>query len=82
MKWNLYFRSKAALTYEQAQNKVDDVNDNDDVSKGLRHLVALSKILKQKRIDQGSLLLASSEVKFNVDRYIIIIIFLVKSTIC
>ena len=29
--------------------------------------MALSKILKKKRIDQGALLLASSEVRFNVD---------------
>ena len=59
--------SKAALTYEQAQNKCDDVGDNDDVTRSLRHLLALSKILKKKRIEQGALLLTSSEVKFNVD---------------
>ena len=37
------------------------------MTKSLRHLLALSKILKKKRIDQGALLLASSEVRFNVD---------------
>merc|ERR1711981_595027 len=60
-------RSRVAFTYEQAQNKIDDSNDTDDVTKSLRHLLALSKILKKKRIDQGALLLASSEVRFNVD---------------
>ena len=60
-------RSRAAMTYEQAQNKIDDSSDNEDLTIGLRHLLALSKILKQKRIDQGALVLASSEVRFHVD---------------
>merc|ERR1719412_1007291 len=55
------------MTYEEAQNKIDNASDNDPVTLGLRVLLKLSKILKQKRIDQGALLLASSEVRFNVD---------------
>ena len=60
-------RSRKAMTYEEAQNKIDNSKDNDPVTLGLRVLLKLSKILKQKRIDQGALLLASSEVRFNVD---------------
>ena len=59
--------SKAALTYEQAQNKIDDPNDQDSLTMGLRNLLKLSKKLKAKRITNGALLLASSEIRFNVD---------------
>jgi len=60
-------RSRKAMTYEEAQNKIDDTNDFDALAVGLRVLLKLSKVLKQKRIDKGALLLASSEVRFNVD---------------
>ena len=59
--------SKGAMTYEQAQNKIDDPNDNDELAIGLRNLLKLSKILKAKRIANGALLLASSEIRFSVD---------------
>ena len=38
--------SKGAMTYEQAQDKIDDPNDNDELAVSLRHLLKLSKILK------------------------------------
>jgi exosome complex exonuclease DIS3/RRP44 len=63
-------KSKAAMTYEQAQNKIDDPNDHDSLAVSLRGLLGLSKILKRRRIENGALLLASSEVRFNVDRYV------------
>lgn len=60
-------KSKAAMTYEQAQNRIDDPNDQDELAQGLRNLLKLSKKLKAKRIENGALLLASSEIRFNVD---------------
>ena len=60
-------KSKAAMTYEQAQNRIDDSNDQDELTQGLRNLLKLSKKLKAKRVEKGALLLASSEIRFNVD---------------
>ncbi len=60
-------KSRAAMTYEMAQNKIDDPNDNDVLAVSLRHLLRLSKILKQRRTANGALVLASSEVRFDVD---------------
>lgn len=60
-------RSRKAMTYEEAQIKIDDPNDNDNVAKSLRQLMKLSKILKQRRHDKGALVLASSEIRFTVD---------------
>lgn len=45
--------SKAALTYGEAQAKIDDKSQNDDVSKSLRGLNSLAKILKKRRIENG-----------------------------
>ena len=60
-------RSKKAMTYEEAQNKIDDEKDQESVTQSLRRLMKLSKILKQRRIEKGALQLASSEVRFTVD---------------
>lgn len=57
-------KSKAAMTYEQAQNLIDDAKDNSSVAESLRSLLKLSKILKNRRIDKGALVLASSEIRF------------------
>lgn len=59
--------SKAALTYEQAQLLIDDPNKNDDVTLGLRRLNYLAKKLKQRRMEQGALVLASPEIRFQID---------------
>ncbi|KHJ88452.1 RNB-like protein [Oesophagostomum dentatum] len=59
--------SKAALTYEQAQEFIDNENLNDDVTIGLRGLMKLSKILNKKRTANGALTLASSEIRFDMD---------------
>ncbi|ETN71598.1 RNB-like protein [Necator americanus] len=59
--------SKAALTYEKAQEFIDDPNLNDDVTVGLRGLMKLSKILNARRIANGALTLASSEIRFEMD---------------
>ncbi|VDK18641.1 unnamed protein product [Anisakis simplex] len=59
--------SKAALTYEMAQKRIDDKSLNDEVTKSLRNLMALSRKLKAKRMAKGALTLASSEIRFNID---------------
>ena len=60
-------QSQAALSYEAAQCRIDDVTQKDVITQGLRQLKAISKILKQKRIDKGALILASPEIRFEVD---------------
>ncbi|XP_062581168.1 exosome complex exonuclease RRP44-like [Saccostrea cucullata] len=60
-------KSKAALTYAEAQMRIDDPKMTDTVTKSLRNLNSLAKILKRKRIDKGALTLASNEVRFQID---------------
>ncbi|KAF9134069.1 exosome catalytic subunit dis3 [Linnemannia schmuckeri] len=60
--------SKASLTYEEAQNRIDDANMQDDVTSGIRILNMLAKKLKQRRLDMGALTLASPEVRFSLER--------------
>ncbi|KAG7702611.1 hypothetical protein KL930_005041 [Ogataea haglerorum] len=60
-------RSKEAFAYEQAQLRMDDPAQQDELTKGMRILLQLSKKLKQKRLDAGALNLASPEVKVHMD---------------
>ena len=60
-------KSRAALTYAEAQLKIDDPKQNDEVTLSLRGLNRLAKILKEKRLSKGALNLASPEVRFEVD---------------
>ena len=60
-------KSRAALTYAEAQLKIDDPKQSDEVTIGLRGLNRLAKILKQQRLSKGALNLASPEVRFEVD---------------
>ncbi|XP_041971274.1 exosome complex exonuclease RRP44 [Aricia agestis] len=60
-------KSRAAMTYEEAQIAIDDKSRNDEIVSSLRILNSLAKKLKQKRLDNGALLLASPEVRFQVD---------------
>ena len=60
-------KSRSAMSYYTAQAMVDDKKDNSEIATGLKHLLALSKILKQKRVDAGALTLASQEMKFTMD---------------
>ncbi|XP_053311384.1 exosome complex exonuclease RRP44 [Spea bombifrons] len=59
--------SKASLTYAQAQMRIDSPAMNDEITKSLRLLNKLAKILKKKRIDNGALTLSSPEVRFHMD---------------
>ncbi|KAG9199812.1 exosome catalytic subunit dis3 [Epicoccum nigrum] len=56
-------RSREAFSYEQAQLRIDDASQQDDLTNGMRTLLMLSQKLKQKRMDAGALNLASPEVK-------------------
>lgn len=59
--------SREAFAYEEAQIRIDDQTKQDDLTKGMRILLKLSKKLKQKRLDAGALNLASPEVKVHTD---------------
>lgn len=57
-------KSKAALTYAEAQAKIDSTS-NDQLTSGLRRLNDMAKILKAQRLSKGALVLASAgEIKF------------------
>ncbi|KAJ9630796.1 exosome catalytic subunit dis3 [Taxawa tesnikishii (nom. ined.)] len=60
-------RSREAFSYEQAQLRIDDNSQQDDLTKGVRLLLSLSKKLKQKRMDAGALNLASPEVRVQTE---------------
>ncbi|KAI3428619.1 hypothetical protein D9Q98_007442 [Chlorella vulgaris] len=60
-------RSRAALTYAEAQSRIDDPRLTDDISTNLRSLNALARVLRRKRTQRGALSLASPEVKFEID---------------
>ena len=47
------FNFQASLTYAEAQLRIDDEARNDEITKSLRGLNRLAKILKKKRIDKG-----------------------------
>ncbi|XP_023345051.1 uncharacterized protein LOC111714221 [Eurytemora carolleeae] len=60
-------KSREAMTYEAAQNRIDNPEDTSNIAASLRILLALSKKLKERRVGNGALVLASSEVRFSVD---------------
>lgn len=60
-------RSRRAMTYDEAQIKIDDANQQDVLAKSLRNLNNLAKKLKKMRMDKGALVLASPNIRFQVD---------------
>ena len=60
-------RSREAFSYEQAQIRIDDKSQKDDLTQGMRTLLMLSKKLRQKRMDAGALNLASPEVRVQTE---------------
>uniref|UniRef100_A0A7S1W5K4 Ribosomal RNA-processing protein 44 n=1 Tax=Neobodo designis TaxID=312471 RepID=A0A7S1W5K4_NEODS len=60
-------RSRAALYYGDAQRMIEDVEDNTEVTRSLRGLMRLSRILKARRDEAGALTLGSQEFKFKID---------------
>ena len=59
--------SSGALSYEQAQLRMDDARMEDPLTESLRTLNALAKKLKVARAAAGALSLASPEVRFVLD---------------
>lgn len=59
--------SREGFSYEQAQKRIDDKSATDDLTKGMRILLALSQKLRQKRMDAGALNLSSPEVRIEAD---------------
>lgn len=59
--------SREAFEYSEAQARIDDASNQDELTKGMRILMALSKKLKAGRIAAGALNLASPEVKVHTD---------------
>lgn len=59
--------SIAALTYDEAQLMIDDVNNRSTEACAVRRLNKLARIFRARRIDAGALTLASPEVRFTLD---------------
>nr|XP_003705753.1 PREDICTED: exosome complex exonuclease RRP44 [Megachile rotundata] len=59
--------SRAAMTYDEAQLKIDDASQQDSIAISLRNLNSLAKKLKKRRLENGALVLASPEIRFQVD---------------
>lgn len=60
--------SRAAMTYQEAQARIDNVADvTDPMTIALRGLMKYGKILRARRVSAGGLTLASPEVKFKMD---------------
>ena len=60
-------RSREAFSYEQAQMRIDDKSQKDELTQGMRILLKLSRKLRQKRMDAGALNLASPEVRVQTE---------------
>ena len=60
-------KSTAALTYAEAQARMDDEKLDDELTLSLRRLLKLSRVLRTRRSERGALQLASPEVKFTID---------------
>ncbi|TAQ84181.1 hypothetical protein B7494_g7497 [Chlorociboria aeruginascens] len=60
-------KSRGAFSYEQAQIRVDDASQQDELTNAIRTLLMLSKKCKQKRMDAGALSLSSPEVRVEME---------------
>ncbi|KAK4782897.1 hypothetical protein SAY86_007271 [Trapa natans] len=60
-------KSCAALSYIEAQARMDDSRLVDPLTTDLRNMNALAKKMRLRRIEKGALTLASAEVKFQID---------------
>ncbi|SPN96910.1 probable mitotic control protein dis3+ [Cephalotrichum gorgonifer] len=60
-------KSREAFSYEQAQLRIDDASQQDELTQGMRVLLDLSKKLNKKRMDAGALSLSSPEVKVEME---------------
>jgi exosome complex exonuclease DIS3/RRP44 len=60
-------RSKNSFTYDEAQKRLDDTTLTDPISKGIKALNMIAKILRKRRMAAGALTLASPEVRFTLE---------------
>ncbi|RKF56249.1 Exosome complex exonuclease dis3 [Erysiphe neolycopersici] len=60
-------KSREAFSYEDAQARIDDRQQQDDLTISMRILLLLSKKLKQKRMEAGALSLSSPEVRVHTE---------------
>ncbi|KAI9294598.1 RNB-domain-containing protein, partial [Neoconidiobolus thromboides FSU 785] len=60
-------KSKKSFTYEEAQKQIDDLNQKDSLTQGIRQLNKFAKLLKAKRLEAGALTLSSPEVRFSLE---------------
>jgi exosome complex exonuclease DIS3/RRP44 len=60
-------KSREAFSYEQAQLRVDDRSQKDELTNAMRTLMMLSKKFRQKRMDAGALSLSSPEVRIEME---------------
>lgn len=60
-------RSRANLSYGEAQGRIDDPTQQDPLTQGIRVLNRISKVLKRRRLAAGALSLASPQVRFVKD---------------
>lgn len=60
-------KSQAALSYAEAQARIDDPGDKSQLTTALRNLNKLTKIIRANRMENGALELASQEVRFELD---------------
>ncbi|KAM0919727.1 hypothetical protein ACQ4PT_007905 [Festuca glaucescens] len=60
-------KSCAAMSYVEAQARMDDSRMVDPLTVDLRNLNSLAKIMRHRRCERGALTLASAEVKFEID---------------
>lgn len=63
----LIIKSREAFSYEKAQQRIDDKTKSDELTESMRILLNLSKKLKEGRLANGALNLASPEVKVHMD---------------
>ena len=45
-------KSRAAMTYQEAQTRIDDERLNDEVTLGLRRMNAVAKVLRKRRAER------------------------------
>ena len=61
-------KSDAALTYQEAQEMMDDPSDASELANDLRNINRCAEALRARRVASGALSLASPEVRFELDK--------------
>ncbi|ORY48228.1 RNB-domain-containing protein [Rhizoclosmatium globosum] len=74
-------RSRASLTYDAAQARLDDPTLTDPVSMGIKMLNKIAKKLRAQRMANGALVLASPEVRFSLDNDAKTLLTLVRASL-